>query len=100
LKLDFSDDGGFTYYTEDPNFTCPRQYIGNKIQDMEGLVALTAKSVTSDSEKNRILKDGRRLIPSREGFDVITRPVVVVVNEHVRISRSIASFVCRFFCSF
>jgi len=58
LKFDYSDDGGFTYYTEGPN-SSPQLYDAMKVEDKEGLV-------TVDS-------DGRRL-----------QVVVTTVDSHER----------------
>jgi hypothetical protein len=61
LKLDFSNDGGFTYYTQEGE-QCPLTYKGIKYWEMEELVARSAE-VGVCSDEGRFLKHGRRLCP-------------------------------------
>jgi len=61
LQLDFSNDGGFTYYTQEGE-QCPKKYVANKFWDMEEMVAKSAERAVCSDER-RILKHGRRLCP-------------------------------------
>mmetsp|Transcript_14690 Transcript_14690/g.16530 ORF Transcript_14690/g.16530 Transcript_14690/m.16530 type:complete len:301 (+) Transcript_14690:550-1452(+) len=57
LKFDYSDDGGFTYYTEGRN-SSPHLYDAMKVEDKEGLV-----TVDSDGRRLQVVVDshGRHL---------------------------------------
>lgn len=108
LNLDFSNDGGSTYYTQEGE-QCDASYVGNKFQDMNEMVAMSADRGFCSDER-RILKHGRRLCPpcvvvvvapAAPAAAAATTTAAVAAGAAVVSSVvSVATFACIFFCSF
>jgi len=101
LKLDFSDDGGFTYYTQEGE-QCPKKYVANKFWEMEEMVAKSAERAVCSDER-RILKHGRRLCPPCIVIVVVGGGGSSTLATGAAVVSAIATTgatLCLFLCSF